>query len=164
MHRVPESDYSVTVGGLPCTGLDVNEAGTAITCLPPQSGLIFGTANLVVTVSLIVCSMHCFGRLGWWLAPNISVVEKASTDSTYRLTDPPVNILRLCFCNHLISAIVNLQGLFCYTVVVACLKIPVIRTSKAKPSIMSGAKSEVFGMYVASIPYMVLMYFHIGKL
>ena len=35
LHRIPESDYSVTVGGQPCTELEVNEAGTAITCFPP---------------------------------------------------------------------------------------------------------------------------------
>ena len=35
LHRIPESDYSVTVGGQPCTELDVSEDGTAITCLPP---------------------------------------------------------------------------------------------------------------------------------
>ena len=35
LRRIPESDYSVTVGDQPCTELDVNEDGTAITCLPP---------------------------------------------------------------------------------------------------------------------------------
>ena len=35
LHCIPESDYSVTVGGQPCTELDVSEDGTAITCLPP---------------------------------------------------------------------------------------------------------------------------------
>ena len=53
MRRVPESDYSVTVGGLPCTGLDINEAGTAITCLPPQSGsTTIGLDYLTVIVSI----------------------------------------------------------------------------------------------------------------
>ncbi len=54
LQHVPESDYSVTVGDQPCTGLDVNEAGTAITCLPPQSVSIFGQANLAFTVSMFV--------------------------------------------------------------------------------------------------------------
>ena len=54
LQRVPESDYSVTVGGQPCTELDVSEDGTAITCLPPQSVSIFGQANLAVTVSMFV--------------------------------------------------------------------------------------------------------------
>ena len=54
LQRVPESDYSVTVGGLPCTELDVSENGTAITCLPPQSVSIFGQTNLAVTVCLFV--------------------------------------------------------------------------------------------------------------
>ena len=59
VQRVPKSDYSVTVGGQPCTELDVREDGTALTCLPPQSVSIFGQANLAVTVSvfvLIACS------------------------------------------------------------------------------------------------------------
>ena len=59
LQRVPESDYSVTVGDQPCTELDVREDVTAITCLPPQSVSIFGKANLAVTVGmfvLITCS------------------------------------------------------------------------------------------------------------
>ena len=54
MHLVLESDYSVTVGGRPCTKLDVNETGIAITCLPPQSALIAGLDNLEVIVSMHV--------------------------------------------------------------------------------------------------------------
>ena len=54
LHHVPESDYSVTVEGLPCTELDVSEDGTAITCLPPQSVSIFGQTSLPVTVSINV--------------------------------------------------------------------------------------------------------------
>ena len=54
LQRVPESDYSVTVGGQPCTEMDVSEDGTAITCLPPQSVSIFGQTNLAVTVSMFV--------------------------------------------------------------------------------------------------------------
>ena len=53
---VPESDYSVTVGGQPCTELNVNEAGTAITCLPPQSVSVFGLLELEVNVSMYVNS------------------------------------------------------------------------------------------------------------
>ena len=52
LHHFPESDYSVTVGGQPCTELDVSEDGTAITCLPPQPR--FGQTNLAVTVSMFV--------------------------------------------------------------------------------------------------------------
>ena len=63
LHRVPESDYSVTVGGQPCTELDINEAGTAITCLPPQSVSVFAQENLALTVR-IVFSLHCLDRLG----------------------------------------------------------------------------------------------------
>ena len=48
-----ESDYSVTVGGLPCTGLDISEDGTAITCPPPQSVSIAGMLDLVVNVSML---------------------------------------------------------------------------------------------------------------
>ena len=55
MQRVPESDYSVTVGGLPCTELDISEDGTAITCLPPQSVSIAGMLALVVNVSMYAC-------------------------------------------------------------------------------------------------------------
>ena len=50
-----ESDYSVTVGGLPCTELDISEDGTAITCLPPQSVSIAGMLDLVVNVSMYAC-------------------------------------------------------------------------------------------------------------
>ena len=61
MQHVPESDYSVTVGGQPCTELDVSEDETAITCLPPQSVSIIGQANLAVTVSMFVLiAVHCF--------------------------------------------------------------------------------------------------------
>ena len=60
MHHVPESDYSVTIGGLPCTELDVNEDGTALTCLPPQSGSIFGQTSLPVTVSMsVLTAVQC---------------------------------------------------------------------------------------------------------
>ena len=48
LHRIPESDYSVTVGGQPCTELDVNEDGTAITCLPPVLAQIY--APIVVSI------------------------------------------------------------------------------------------------------------------
>ena len=54
MHHAPESDYSVTVGSLPCTELDVSEDGTAITCFPPQSVSTFGQSNLAVTVSMFL--------------------------------------------------------------------------------------------------------------
>ena len=47
LQRVPESDYSVTVGGRPCTQLDVNVAGTAITCLPP----VVAQVNAPIVVS-----------------------------------------------------------------------------------------------------------------
>ena len=53
LRRVPESDYSVTVGGLPCTELDINEAGTAITCLPP----ILAQVNAPIVVSVCVISL-----------------------------------------------------------------------------------------------------------
>ena len=49
LQRVPESNYSVTVGGQPCTELDINEAGTAITCLPP----ILAQVNAPVVVSVL---------------------------------------------------------------------------------------------------------------
>ena len=63
LQRVPESDYSVTVGGLLCTELDVSEDETALTCLPPQSVSAFGQANLAVTVSMFVLiAVHCFAR------------------------------------------------------------------------------------------------------
>ena len=48
LHRIPESDYSVTVGGQPCTELDVSEDGTAITCLPPVLAQIY--APIVVSI------------------------------------------------------------------------------------------------------------------
>ena len=52
MHLVPDSDYSVTVGGRPCTELNVNNAGSAITCLPPQSVSVSGLLDLAVNVSM----------------------------------------------------------------------------------------------------------------
>ena len=60
LQHVPESDYSVRVGGLPCTELEVSEDGTAITCLPPQSVSIFGQTSLPVTVSMsVLTAVQC---------------------------------------------------------------------------------------------------------
>ena len=60
LQHVPESDYSVTVGGQPCTELDVNEDGTALTCLPPQSVSVFGQTSLPVTVSInVLIAVQC---------------------------------------------------------------------------------------------------------
>ena len=56
LQHVPESDYSVTVGGLPCTELDIDEAGTAITCLPP----ILAQVNAPIVVSVCVISLVHF--------------------------------------------------------------------------------------------------------
>ena len=53
LQRVPESAYSVTVGGQPCTELDIDEAGTAITCLPP----ILAQVNAPIVVSVCVISL-----------------------------------------------------------------------------------------------------------
>ena len=47
LQHVPESDYSVTVGGQPCIDLNVNDAGTAITCLPP----VVAQVNAPIVVS-----------------------------------------------------------------------------------------------------------------
>ena len=54
------SIYSVTVGGQPCTELDVNEDGTALTCLPPQPVSAFGQTSLPVTVSInVLIAVQC---------------------------------------------------------------------------------------------------------
>ena len=63
MDQVPESDYSVTVGDLPCTELDVSEDGEAITCLPPQSGSTIGLDNVPVTVSTACLLVNTYIRM-----------------------------------------------------------------------------------------------------
>ena len=70
---VPESDYSVTVGDKPCTELDVSEAGTAITCLPPQSVSTVGLDNLPVTVSGQCDSVNGYICCLWHLSWSVSI-------------------------------------------------------------------------------------------
>ena len=76
---VPESDYSVTVGGQTCTELDVNEAGEVITCLPPQSVSIVGLDNVPVTVSGQCDSVNgyvcCLWHLSWSVSNPVTYIR-----------------------------------------------------------------------------------------
>ena len=87
LQHVPESDYSVRVGGLPCTELEVNEDGTALTCLPPQSVSIFGQTSLPVTVSMsVLTAVQCLFIYSTYvgvlrLAPLTSAVSTSQPNS-----------------------------------------------------------------------------------